>query len=483
MGVGVYAKLIDFDRLYESISNRAILVNKFNMRSDEDKEELNKLLYSEYEGDALETAPSCDCGKLKGDFNLGTQCIPLHAGDSACYTIVSPVTERPLESILWMRVPDGVHSFISPAAWTLMCKQFTHKKIILPRWLADPSYQPKGVNNLMDIPIIQAFRDAGWVRGINHFIEHFDLAMQIISDHRVVTPAPNRFTMEQFIAENKSKFFPKYLPIPNRAIFITEKTALGTYADEIMHSAIDAVHTITTIETSLTPATQRVKEGRTIRAIQQLSDYYNNFKRNNLSKKTGLFRRQVYGSRLDFSARAVISAITDKHRYDDLYLPWGLSIQLFKTHITNKLLKKGMTPNECEDFIMSHTLKYHPMMEQILNELIDESPNKRLPIVFQRNPTLERGSAQLLGVPRVKTDVSDKTISMSPLALAAPNADYDGDEMNAFYCKDQREYMAFQRLEPHLGVMDTDTPFKVSGNIKIPGPVMNTFVNWMHEFD
>lgn len=45
---------------------------------------------------------------------------------------------------------------------------------------------------------------------------------------------------------------------------------------------------------------------------------------------------------------------------------------------------------------------------------------------------------------------------------------------------DSKEHDEFSRLAPHLGVMDTHAPFKVSGNIKIPGPVMSTIANWMH---
>ena len=55
-----------------------------------------------------------------------------------------------------------------------------------------------------------------------------------------------------------------------------------------------------------------------------------------------------------------------------------------------------------------------------------------------------------------------------------------GDEMNTELLLDKKEHDEFSRLAPHLGVMDTHAPFKVSGNIKFPVPVMSTFINWMH---
>ena len=71
---GVYCSLVDFERLYESVSEKAILVNDFNIRDDKDKERLNNLLYTEYDGDTLDTRPSCDCGKLYGEHNVGATC-------------------------------------------------------------------------------------------------------------------------------------------------------------------------------------------------------------------------------------------------------------------------------------------------------------------------------------------------------------------------------------------------------------------------
>ena len=93
------------------------------------------------------------------------------------------------------------------------------------------------------------------------------------------------------------------------------------------------------------------------------------------------------------------------------------------THITNKLLRKGLSPSECEKFLMLHTNKYHPDLDAIFKELIEESPYPGLPIILQRNPSLVRGSAQQFYVTKIKPDPSVNTISLSVLTLAAPNAD------------------------------------------------------------
>lgn len=312
---GVFCELIDYDRLYESVSDHAMLVNTFNIRNDDEKERLNRLLYTEYEGDTLDSKPTCDCGQLSGEYNKGVNC-------RNCGTPVVAVTERPMESLLWIKAPEGVRSFISPAAWNVLNSMFTYRGVQLVRWLTDPTYTPNKNVDRTD-PLFERFRQVNWKRSINHFIDNFDQACQLIFDGKVVNPIPRRRRMEQFIEENRDRFFPQYLPIPNRSIFITEKTAMGTYADNVMYSAIDAVRTMTSLDSGIVPATQRIKENRTVKVVQQLSNYYLEYTKNNLSKKPGMFRRQVYGSRLDFSGRAVISSLSHPHAYDELHFPLG----------------------------------------------------------------------------------------------------------------------------------------------------------------
>ena len=62
---------------------------------------------------------------------------------------------------------------------------------------------------------------------------------------------------------------------------------------------------------------------------------------------------------------------------------------------------------------------------------------------------------------------------LQPLAVS-------GDEMNCELLLDQKELKSFSRLAPHMGVLDTHAPFRISGNIKLPGPTMSTIVSWMH---
>lgn len=406
---GVYLSLVDFNRLFESVSDRAIIVNDFNMRSKEDKDRLNRLLYTEYDNDTLDPCPTCECGETKGNFNESLVC-------HTCNTVVMPVTEKPIESTLWIRAPDGIHGFITPIAWTILNEVFKN----IPRWLCDSTFKYKPNKDVA--PILEHFKSIGWKRTINHLYENFDYVLDVLLSHKKLMKnnIEHQWTCK-FVAENKHLFFCKYLPIPHRSVFITEKTSMGTFVDAIIRSAIDAVRTITSIDGGILPSTIRVKENRTVQVMVQLSTYYDEYLKNNIGRKPGLLRRQIFGSRLDFTARAVISSISGPHDYDEMHLPWGLSVLLLKTHLMNKLLRLGYNPATAEEFLMKHVRVYHPLLDELFKELIAESPGGALRGVLQRNPSLTLQSALNLRGTMIKTDPRVTTISLSVLVLKGPN--------------------------------------------------------------
>src|SRR5574343_431773 len=109
---GVYLVMEDFNHFFHTLAINPIIVNNFNVTTEEDKQKLNDLLYTHYDGDTLEVIPSCECGALKRGYNVGTVC-------STCHTEVRPVTERLLEPYLWIKTPSGVDSLMNPTAWTM----------------------------------------------------------------------------------------------------------------------------------------------------------------------------------------------------------------------------------------------------------------------------------------------------------------------------------------------------------------------------
>ncbi len=95
-------------------------------------------------------------------------------------------------------------------------------------------------------------------------------------------------------------------------------------------------------------------------------------------------------------------------------------------------------------------------------------------------PTLQRGSTQQFRITKVNTNIHENTVAMSVMCLRAPNADFDGDQLNLILILDNELRAATSRLAPHLWVMSPDDPHELSGNLELQGPVVDTVVSWLH---
>lgn len=467
--MSVYMELKDLDKIFAHLTTQPFIVNRIDVSKKEEKDRLNRLLYTHYNGDSLDIVPTCDCGTVRGEYNKGIRC-------KICGTIVESSTERPLESLLWIECPEGVDTLINPSAWGILSNALTVGGCNVMEWLCNPMYNPT-TNG--PAPILNVIPPE-WPRSLNFFYHNFDMIFDTLLKLRVVKRDEEyRNDLVEFVRMYRDRIFCKYLPFPSRIGFITEATPLGTFADTTMAPAIDAIRTITSISTSITPLSQRSRESRTVKAISQLSQYYRSFKKDTLGSKRGAFRKHIFGGRTHFTGRAVISSLSEDHHYEELHLPWAMSVQLYKIHLTNKLLKRGFSPREITEIFHEYVNQYSPLLDELFHELIAESPFRGLPVILQRNPSLVRGSAQRFYVTKVKTDVTINTISLSVLCLKAPNADFDGDELNLMAILDVEMHDKLEPLAPHMGTLDLRKPWTVSRNLSIPGPVLNTGNNWL----
>jgi DNA-directed RNA polymerase beta' subunit len=133
--------------------------------------------------------------------------------------------------------------------------------------------------------------------------------------------------------------------------------------------------------------------------------------------KSGRFRQNLLGKRVDFSGRSVIVVGPDL-RMDQCGLPKKMALELFKPHLMAKLEDKGY----------ASTLKSaKKMIEQQTNEVWEclEEVVESYPVMLNRAPTLHKLSIQAFH-PKL---IDGKAIQLHPLVCAAFNADFDGDQM------------------------------------------------------
>ena len=145
------------------------------------------------------------------------------------------------------------------------------------------------------------------------------------------------------------------------------------------------------------------------RALKSLSDM--------LKGKTGRFRQNLLGKRVDYSGRSVIVVGPELKIYQ-CGLPKEMAIELFKPFVMRELVAKGISQN------IKNAKKLVDKMDtqvwDVLEEVIKEHP-----VMLNRAPTLHR-----LGIQAFEPIlVEGKAIKLHPLVCTAFNADFDGDQM------------------------------------------------------
>jgi len=474
---GLYQETVDHMEMLNKLSFPPVIVNDLEVDTIEGKQKLSSLLYTRYDGDSINIVPSCDCGDIVGAKRLHQLC-------TNCNTICEYETDKKLEALLWIKTPHGIDALISPVAWIILFKCFSSAGFSLLDWLTDATYEPTPRVFEKNRKLIERYQSYGIPRGLNSFYQNFDRIIELVYLCRLAKDfGPNRDDTREWIKQNRHTIFTKFLPIPSKISFVVENSGNSTYIDDNITQAFDAVHAIISAEKNSHRSSLWKTESKVVYAVKTLANYYLSFASDTLGAKPGIFRKQVFGGSLSFTGRAVISSNTGVHQYDELHLPWSLSLQILKLHITNKLLKApyNYNPKQINDLLRDYALEYNPLLEKVMNELIAESPKGKIPCLFQRNPSLHRGAAQLLYITKVKTDPRDTTITFSTLAISAPNADFDGDEMNLLLILDLYTFERLSRLEPHLYALDLNRPHKVSGYLKLPGPIVSTLANWLYK--
>ncbi|MFW6232901.1 MAG: DNA-directed RNA polymerase subunit beta', partial [Bacteroidota bacterium] len=154
---------------------------------------------------------------------------------------------------------------------------------------------------------------------------------------------------------------------------------------------------------------RRAVRSESQRALKSLAD--------TLKGKTGRFRQNLLGKRVDYSGRSVI-VVGPELKIHECGLPKDMAVELFKPFIIRRLIERGYVK----------TVKSaKKMVERKTNEVWDilEKVIEGHPVMLNRAPTLHRLGIQAFQ-PRL---VEGKAIQLHPLVCTAFNADFDGDQM------------------------------------------------------
>ncbi|WEV72720.1 DNA-directed RNA polymerase subunit beta' [Bifidobacterium sp. ESL0790] len=149
--------------------------------------------------------------------------------------------------------------------------------------------------------------------------------------------------------------------------------------------------------------------GASNRPLKSLSDM--------LKGKQGRFRQNLLGKRVDYSGRSVI-VVGPSLRMHQCGLPKPMALELFKPFVIKKLVEQNYAQNmkSAKRLVDRQDASVWDVLEDVISEH---------PVLLNRAPTLHR-----LGIQAFEPIlVEGKAIHLPPLACAAFNADFDGDQM------------------------------------------------------
>ena len=147
----------------------------------------------------------------------------------------------------------------------------------------------------------------------------------------------------------------------------------------------------------------------TRRPLKSLSD--------SLKGKTGRFRQNLLGKRVDYSARSVI-VVGPELNLHECGIPKEMAMELYKPIILHELIKRDYanTPKSAKILIDNKDDCIYKVLEYVVSDH---------PVLLNRAPTLHR-----LGIQAFQPKLIDgKAIRLHPLVCSAFNADFDGDQM------------------------------------------------------
>jgi hypothetical protein len=409
--------LHDFDTHYKSLQFKPVILNEVPAKTKEEREHLNSLIMTTYNNtDTLESIPSCSCGELSYNYNINQMC-------PKCGTRVELLFDKKIESTVWFKAPKGIKGLVNPMVWLmiseLMRKEKKKNEFNVLLWFCNSYMDYPPSTNKGSLELIRKIETLNIPRGLNSFIENFDRLIPIIVKEN--NQAADRTAMLNFFEKYRDILFPMQLPIPSKIAFVLENTSTGKYADmAAIKDVVDACLTITSLDNE-TVASVRKLEGKMANVLDSLTRYYLHMFGDPFSAKEGWLRKTVYGTRMHFAYRSVITSQAGVHDYETIKLPYSIMATLLRPFILNRLRKRGMVEREAFAYSIKHVTQRDPLIVEILEELIADTPYSAGMWTFLiRYPSLARASNTAFRI----IGFSESSIELSVLTTKGSNADF-----------------------------------------------------------
>lgn len=202
-----------------------------------------------------------------------------------------------------------------------------------------------------------------------------------------------------------------------------------------------------------------------------------------LDGKKKLPRRKIQGTKVSWSSRMVITALTStNYQLDGLVISYKAFLELYIYEIIN-CFKRGVATDyfvnktiyEIAEWISveKYSNRVHPAIYKVMKWLIANHQDGMYCLV-NRPPTLDLGSLQVLKVVDVSPNANEYHMEVPLTSLIAWNADFDGDTLSIYSIKEKNIADAFnQGFNPRSLIVDKTSGYKIyNSNFGLPKDLM-----------
>ncbi|MGX7576554.1 DNA-directed RNA polymerase subunit beta' [Candidatus Vidania fulgoroideorum] len=250
------------------------------------------------------------------------------------------------------------------------------------------------------------------------------------------------YKFEIFKSFIKNKIKPEWIVLKNLPVLppglrplveLENGKFVSSDLNELYRRIINRNNRLKSIDSPFFPSSMIIDEKRNLQesldSLFCVGDSGNNFYRSYkkslksildiLKGKTGRFRQNLLGKRVDYSARSVIISEPNM-KINNCYIPKKIAVEIFKPFIINILInKKYIISFKNIDYFYNNQKN---VIYKILKKIC-----LKFRIILNRAPTLHR-----LGIQAFKIKLTnEKAIKIHPLVCFSYNADFDGDQMAA----------------------------------------------------
>lgn len=460
-------KMINYDLLYLNSPDATIINTDEILSSNLSRDFINKVC-SCNDGD-LAFVPSCECGELSGLFYQGTVC-------HICKTEVTTAFVNKLAHSVWISIPDTFPPFVHPIWYHILNNT--------------PGIGKNGIRLMdaildIDADIPDTLQHIVTGKGFKWFYENHHRVIDELCNTVSYPKATRKYLAMVKLLYDKYKdcMFYRKIPILHKElhpVFTNDNNVKR--ADRTSKDILDVAYNMTALTLSRRNRTTNSKSfNRTFYKIYKaILNYHKSIIDIKLGDKMATIRHHCLGTRVHWSYRSVIVPIQGVHVADELELPWALVVNMFKLHILNKLMRRGYSINTAIGIHMNALISYNKLIDEILEEIIAECPWKGPAVLLGRNPTLKLFAIQTLFLTKIKKDIHDETIGISPLILENPNADFDGDELWGILLNENAAVNDFMALHPRESMLSVSSP-EVSSSVSLSEQTLLMLHKFIHD--